>query len=55
MLSMGLHHTFLRQNMPPATHQIDLLDELKLVKIGGEVYYVTLHTRQNMVTVTREH
>ena len=45
MLSTGLHLTFLRQNMPPATHQIDLLDELKLVEIGREVYYVTLHTR----------
>ena len=26
----------------PATHQIDLLDELKLVEVGGEIYYVTL-------------
>ena len=45
MLSTGLHLTFLRQNMPQAMHQIGLLDELKLVEIGGEVYYVMLHKR----------
>ena len=45
ILSVGLHPTFLCHNMPPVRHQIDLLDELKLVEIGGEIYHVTLHTR----------